>query len=197
MIKDINSNKSTFIGVPMIKRAVNIKLIKEGALSCSNSILYVFSNTICIFSFPLEMHLVFFNLKYSNFSNAMEQADGLTVMGVLFKVLHYLLNTIYSSFYIFFLIQYQATQKDNPNFDFTQTFSQITTYQASTKYDFRGQSYSSLLPISRTNYYTYHGSLTTPPCSESVTWIVFMNQVPISSRQVTIEHGYNKNYYAK
>ena len=34
------------------------------------------------------------------------------------------------------------------------------------------------------DYYRYHGSLTTPPCYESVIWTVFENPIPISSRQV-------------
>jgi carbonic anhydrase len=34
------------------------------------------------------------------------------------------------------------------------------------------------------NYYTYSGSLTTPPCSEIVTWIVMKEQGIIGQRQV-------------
>lgn len=33
-------------------------------------------------------------------------------------------------------------------------------------------------------YYTYHGSLTTPPCSEVVTWIDFKQPIPLSHAQV-------------
>lgn len=43
---------------------------------------------------------------------------------------------------------------------------------------------SSLLPKDIDTYYTYRGSLTTPPCSEAVTWIIFSTPVPISFRQV-------------
>lgn len=41
-----------------------------------------------------------------------------------------------------------------------------------------------LLPASLGSYYRYTGSLTTPPCSEIVEWIVFRKPVPISYHQV-------------
>jgi carbonic anhydrase len=42
-----------------------------------------------------------------------------------------------------------------------------------------------LLPAMR-GYYTYMGSLTTPPCSEGVLWMVMKNPVPISADQLAI-----------
>ena len=36
-------------------------------------------------------------------------------------------------------------------------------------------------------FYRYKGSLTTPPCYESVIWIVFPDVIPISEKQVRIE----------
>ncbi len=44
---------------------------------------------------------------------------------------------------------------------------------------------SSLLPASR-NYYTYMGSLTTPPCTEGVLWIVMKQPVQVSPDQISI-----------
>ncbi|MDR2837107.1 MAG: carbonic anhydrase family protein [Azonexus sp.] len=42
-----------------------------------------------------------------------------------------------------------------------------------------------LLPASR-NYYAYMGSLTTPPCSEGVLWLVLKQPVAISAEQIEI-----------
>ena len=42
-----------------------------------------------------------------------------------------------------------------------------------------------LLPSDR-RYYTYMGSLTTPPCSEGVLWMVMKSPVPISPEQLNI-----------
>ena len=42
-----------------------------------------------------------------------------------------------------------------------------------------------LLPTDR-SYYTYMGSMTTPPCSEGVLWMVMKNPVPVSAEQIAI-----------
>jgi carbonic anhydrase len=42
-----------------------------------------------------------------------------------------------------------------------------------------------LLPTDR-RYYTYMGSLTTPPCSEGVLWVVMQQSVPMSAQQIDI-----------
>jgi carbonic anhydrase len=52
---------------------------------------------------------------------------------------------------------------------------------------------ANLLPQDR-RYHTYMGSLTTPPCSEGVTWIVMAQPVAISSEQIGVfSHLYPMN----
>ena len=46
-----------------------------------------------------------------------------------------------------------------------------------------GLSVSQLLPADR-DYYRFNGSLTTPPCSEGVWWLVIKEPVSVSRQQV-------------
>lgn len=43
--------------------------------------------------------------------------------------------------------------------------------------------YTSFLPASR-SYFTYTGSLTTPPCTEGVTWIIFEQSIRLSRNDI-------------
>lgn len=45
-----------------------------------------------------------------------------------------------------------------------------------------------LLPKDLGRFYRYNGSLTTPPCYQSVLWTLFHERVQISKAQVRLEH---------
>ncbi|KAJ0059745.1 hypothetical protein NL108_011252, partial [Boleophthalmus pectinirostris] len=115
-------------------------------------------HTVAGTKFPAELHLVHWNTKYPNFGDAASKPDGLAVVGVFLK-----------------------PGDANPNlqkvldcFDAIKAKGKQTT--------FPGFDPSTLLPGSL-DYWTYDGSLTTPPLLESVTWIVCKEPISVSSEQ--------------
>ncbi|KAK7499074.1 hypothetical protein BaRGS_00009621, partial [Batillaria attramentaria] len=111
--------------------------------------------------YPLEMHVVNYAEKYGTLAKAMEQPDGLAVLGVLFQI----------------------SEHDNPAFaplaDALQYIHKAGDYQL-----VDGIRLRSLLPEDTSRYWRYPGSLTTPRCYESVTWTVFNEPQKISRHQV-------------
>lgn len=73
----------------------------------------------------------------------------------------------------------------NANFNgFAKVLPQIIEPETEAAFDFAPALYE-LLPTDLTHYFTYNGSLTTPPCSEVVTWIDFKEPIHLSHDQVT------------
>ncbi|XP_054734498.1 carbonic anhydrase 2-like [Anastrepha obliqua] len=116
--------------------------------------------------YDVEMHVVHRNRKYGSVEEAREFEDGLAVIGVFFKaekifgVVQPGLETVFNA--IPFAALYNSTA----------TTRQLITLG------------SLLANINRGNFYTYQGSLTTPPCSEAVTWIVYPEVIPIAIRHL-------------
>uniref|UniRef100_H2M394 carbonic anhydrase n=2 Tax=Oryzias latipes TaxID=8090 RepID=H2M394_ORYLA len=109
-----------------------------------------------------ELHVVHYNSElYPNMSAAMTQKDGLAVLGILIV----------------------TGEETNP------AFNKILNYLSRIKHF--GQKVfipafdiQSLLPEDLGRYYRYNGSLTTPPCYQSVMWTVFHERVQISKAQL-------------
>ncbi|XP_023311812.1 carbonic anhydrase 6-like [Anoplophora glabripennis] len=106
--------------------------------------------------------MVFYSEKYNNFNDAANQADGLTVLSFL----------------------YQATNEENGNYkQFENNLPKVHNLSSYTAI----KNFVSLTEFTINNknvYFTYKGSLTTPPCSEVVTWIEFKNTIPLSHEQI-------------
>uniref|UniRef100_T1ISC0 Carbonic anhydrase n=1 Tax=Strigamia maritima TaxID=126957 RepID=T1ISC0_STRMM len=120
-------------------------------------------HTIDGVAFPSEVHLVHWNAeKYASFSEAASKDDGLAVLGVLIQVgeKHEEMSKLID------LLPNIRFKGDKTSFD--------------GEFDL-----STLLPDMR-EYWTYPGSLTTPPCSENVAWIVFKQPIEFSSDQLTV-----------
>ena len=89
--------------------------------------------------------------------------DGqLGVVGVLFKI---------------------APGKSSANATLAKLWEYMPKYAGDKKAIASGITVAKLLP-SKANYYHYSGSLTTPPCSENVNWMVLQNTVSVSAAQV-------------
>lgn len=112
--------------------------------------------------YAAELHLVHWNsTNYKSFADAVNKPDGLAVFGIMLEV-----GQEYAGFkQISDLIDkvLKPGQKDSVTTSFNP---------------------SNLLPTDTSAYWTYLGSLTTPPCYESVTWIVFAESLTMSSEQM-------------
>lgn len=114
-------------------------------------------------AYSAEIHIVHMNKKYSSIDEAFRHSDGLAVLGIFLeesdhdnKALDTLVNSIKS-------IQYK-----NDKVSLQKGF------------DIKG-----LIPDDL-NFWTYDGSLTTPPCSECVIWTVFRTPIRISQAQIQV-----------
>lgn len=111
--------------------------------------------------FAGELHFVHWNsTKYSSFAEAAKHPDGLCVLGVFLK-------------------------PGRKHLELGKIVGQLSKIQ------FRGEQAKILLPVNPgsflpqdSGYYTYQGSLTTPPCSECVIWIVFKEPLEVSQEQL-------------
>ncbi|KAH3885053.1 hypothetical protein DPMN_009041 [Dreissena polymorpha] len=113
--------------------------------------------------FPMEMHIVHYNKKYGNFSSSVGKLDGLAVLGFFFEIGRF-----------------------NEHFqEIIDHFGEIQfKTQSDQHFDINSIPMIDLMPARLTNYYRYHGSLTTPPCFESVTWTIFNETIEIAEEQL-------------
>ncbi|KAJ8312606.1 hypothetical protein KUTeg_009979 [Tegillarca granosa] len=109
----------------------------------------------------VNLHIVNYNSKYPGLAVAADKSDGLAVLGFWFRI----------------------SETDNPNYN--TLLSQFDNVMFKDKMaNVSGINLQNLLPSDLSHYYRYQGSLTTPPCFESVTWTLFNSMIPISERQM-------------
>lgn len=106
--------------------------------------------------------MVFYNKIYRTFENAQNKPNGLVVLARLFDLSH----------------------SSNAHFGFVPYLKYIS--RPKTSYSIQNPAFtlSNLFGPIKFNYFTYDGSLTTPPCYESVTWIVINNAMKIYSKDL-------------
>ncbi|OWF40700.1 carbonic anhydrase 12-like [Mizuhopecten yessoensis] len=104
-----------------------------------------------------EMHMVHYNTKYESFDKAMGEPDGLAVVAVFFK----------------------AIEKSMGRFDrFINANEKYLLDVSETGCEAMFDPF--LLVPKKKDAYAYEGSLTTPGCLESVSWIILKNPVFIN-----------------
>ncbi|KAI1896323.1 hypothetical protein AGOR_G00093600 [Albula goreensis] len=115
--------------------------------------------------YPMEMHIVSLK-KGLSVEEAMADPEGIAVLG-------------------FFI---DVREEDGPEgwktltsylTNITAVGSEVDISHSITIDDLLGN-------VSRSKFYRYHGSLTTPPCSEAVVWTVFQEPIPISEDVVKL-----------
>lgn len=112
-------------------------------------------------SYPAELHLVHWNTDlYKDFNDAVAKENGLAVLGTFIEIGE----------------EHAELKK------LTDLLSNVKHKGDETAIS-DGFDPTTLLPENR-SYWTYDGSLTTPPCYETVTWIVFKNSIQISADQI-------------
>ncbi|XP_065926241.1 nacrein-like protein [Magallana gigas] len=138
----------------------------------------------------MEQHMVFYNEKYSDVKTASSNSDGLLVIGAVVRIddtSHASNNTIETQF-PGCPPSYHAALSEV----LTDSFDELGDYSDSGDSEESEESPISktltlldLLPPDLEKFYTYEGSLTTPPCSETVTWIVM--KCPITVSKVAVD----------
>ncbi|XP_052283370.1 uncharacterized protein LOC127880170 isoform X4 [Dreissena polymorpha] len=116
--------------------------------------------------FASELHLVHWNTKYGTFAEAVTKSDGLAVLGVMIKP----------------GLTHRGFSAVSDNLSSLRTPGSKATFPISLDP-------ASLLPVNISAYWTYEGSLTTPPLFESVQWIVFKEPVEFSHQQLNALRG--------
>ncbi|MEE6501867.1 hypothetical protein FKM82_004344 [Ascaphus truei] len=112
--------------------------------------------------FPVEMQIYFYNPDdFDSFGAAILEKRLIAAMSVFFQV----------------------SQRNNPALDpIIHGLKGVVHHEKETFLD--PFVLKDLLPASLGSFYRYTGSLTTPPCSEIVEWVVFSKPVPISYHQL-------------
>lgn len=115
-------------------------------------------------AFPAELHLVHWNVdRFQSFGEAAGSRNGLAVLGFFVQV---------------------ACKHANPGFKTITDFLPQVLNVGEKKDLNTSFNLASIIAGNTKDFWTYSGSLTTPPCSESVTWFVFKEPIYATEKQM-------------
>lgn len=119
-------------------------------------------HTVDAKSYSAELHLVHWKSEYGTVEEAMKHKDGLAVQAV-------------------FLDVGESDHKDLQKLldHFPKVVKPTATTPLPESYD-----HTKLLPDKLDRYWTYGGSLTTPPCLEIATFIIYQQPISVSKKQM-------------
>ncbi|NWI28964.1 CAH9 anhydrase, partial [Sula dactylatra] len=113
--------------------------------------------------FAAEIHVVHYNTKYDSFKEAMVHPDGLAVLGAFLEV----------------------GPRENPYYQ--EILQHLYKIQGEDEEILvPGFNIAGLLPANLKLYFHYNGSLTTPPCYQTVKWTVFNQTMLLSHDQMSM-----------
>ncbi|XP_051891920.1 carbonic anhydrase 4a [Pristis pectinata] len=113
--------------------------------------------------YPMELHIVHMNQKYSTVEEAVKHSDGLAVLG--------------------FMIS-ESTEGNQESNKVIEALKYIQ--RSGTTHMLKSISLEDMIPDQEKlkRYYRYEGSLTTPACNEAVIWTVFAEPIQFSRSQI-------------
>ncbi|XP_014844546.1 PREDICTED: carbonic anhydrase 4-like [Poecilia mexicana] len=113
--------------------------------------------------YPMELHIVHMKSNYADLTTALRDPNGVAVLGFFYEV------------------------SKSPNRMYDTIINGVESVASkNVSFSLPSISLAQLIPPEQklTSYYRYKGSLTTPPCSESVVWTVFETPIPLSMDQM-------------
>ena len=116
------------------------------------------------------MQMVFVNTIYNSFQSALPFENGV----VIYSFLYHISEAINDHYYLLSKVSRAVRRAGNKIHLMADSIPTL----------------AQLISGANTNsYFSYHGSLSRPPCYNSITWIVNRATIPISSSQVSIDNS--------
>uniref|UniRef100_A0A8C5M0G9 Carbonic anhydrase n=1 Tax=Leptobrachium leishanense TaxID=445787 RepID=A0A8C5M0G9_9ANUR len=156
VVLDLPDSLLVFEGLPQTFRAAQLHF-HWGSTDSPGS-----EHTVNGQRFRGEIHVVHYSAEYDSFSDAVRRPGGLAVLAAFI----------------------QEGLEENTNYEQLLSYLDNVTLEGKSAeippFDVRG-----LLPRTLDRYYRYNGSLTTPPCFQSVNWTIFNQTISLSEKQLS------------